>query len=374
MKHEEALELLEDYVDERLAPSVRRRLEQHLGDCDDCQSILNDVAPVDLTSMRPVDVDERALRRSVRRAMWRTVIQAAGMIIALFVGVAMVSLWVVHPLLINRGDRAATVARATHDVAGMFNEGAVVDEFSIESGLTSRDVTADISIPLGAGFADLGTVSSRIGLFGFSGRDGGTFWPYAGSDSRLIGAAPQILDRLGDGTVATASALFPTPLSVEEAQQLTETTTADVSIVWAGFLLTDADPEEAARDPLRVLGYSTCSGTDPLRPELFGGSSANAGRSFGAFPASIPNALSEVRRSIDHLADHPDVTRELLGADTERSVQEKSAYLATAEPLVELLVVTGPTDEVVKFFEEADARNGRVLAVDFYNWLRPICR
>ena len=88
---------------------------------------------------------------------------------------------------------------------------------------------------------------------------------------------------------------------------------------------------------------------------------------------SVWNALQEVRRSINHLAQHPDVTAELLAGGVEESVQRANTYLADTDPQVETLVVTGPTEEILKFFEQADTKDGLVLAVDFYNWIRPVC-
>jgi hypothetical protein len=187
-----------------------------------------------------------------------------------------------------------------------------------------------------------------------------------------MGDVQSVLGRLGIGTVATVSVRFDQPILVEQAQSLADSTTADVSVVWAGFLLSEADPAVAAPDPLRMLGYSTCVGTDDIPSELFGASSANAGMSFGATAPSVQNALTELRRSLGHLADNPDVAAQLFDGSQE-SVRRAATYIAGTDPEVETLVVTGPTDEVLEFFEETDSKNGLVLAVDFYNWSRPVC-
>lgn len=369
MNHEQAQELLEDYVDERLDRPVRDQLEKHLSDCPQCRAILDGVTPVDLGALGSVDVNERTLRRSVRRALWRTVFDAAGLLVLLAVGLWVISNFVVHPLLMNRDGRAAAVARATYDVAGMFNRGAYVDDFTIDPGVFDRTFTATVQMPIGAGRADLGTVSSRIGLFETG---GDTIWPFADSEPRA-GAVEDVLGALGDGTVATVSVDFFPAISVEQAQLLADSSSADVSVVWAGFLLTEDAPEVAASDPLRMLGYSTCVGTDQIPPSVFTGSSASAGGSFGVSGPSVGDALAEVRRAIGHLADNPDVAGRLLDGGVEESVQRVAAYLADTDPPVETLVVTGPTDEILKFFEQADTKDGRVLAVDFYNWHRPVC-
>lgn len=370
MKHEEAQELLEDYVDERLDRPVRDQLEEHLGGCSECRSILDGVAPVDLAALGNADVDERTLRRSVRRAMWRTVIDAAGLLVLLVVGLWVVSNFVVHPLLMDRGGRAAAVARATFDVAGMFNRGAVVDDFTVDPGVFDRTFTATVQMPVGAGMVDLGAVSSRIGLFGSGGEK---LWPFVDSDSGYAGTAQDVLRRLGGGAVATVSVDFFPSISVEQAQSLADAPGSDVSVVWAGFLTSEADPAVAATDPLRMLGYSTCVGTDQIPPSVFAGSSASAGGNFGVSSPSVRNALAEVRRSTSHLAEHPDVAARLFEGANSGQFQRVADYLADTDPQVETLVVTGPTGEILNFFDQADAVNGQVLAVDFYNWSRPVC-
>jgi hypothetical protein len=369
MNHEEAQELLEDYVDERFARPVRDQLEEHLSGCSECRSILDSVAPVDLEALGTGNVDDRSLRRSVRRRLWRTVIHAAGMLVLLVVGLWVISNLVVHPVLMNRDGRAAAVARATYDVAGLFNEGAFVEDFTIDSGAFDRTFTATVQMPVGAGMADLGTVSSRIGLFG-SGGD--TIWPFVDSDPK-VGAAQELLGRLGGGAVATVSVDFYPAISVDQAQPLADTPGADVSVVWAGFLLSEADPAVAASDPLRMLGYSTCVGTDQIPPSVFTGSSASAHGPFGGGGPSVRNALEEVRRSVNHIAEHPNVAAQLFEGAYSGQFQLVAAYLADTDPQVETLVVTGPTDEILKFFEQADTKDGRVLAVDFYDWSRPVC-
>jgi hypothetical protein len=178
---------------------------------------------------------------------------------------------------------------------------------------------------------------------------------------------------LGDGTVATVSVDFFPSISVDQAQLLADSPGSDVSVVWAGFLLSEADPAVAASDPLRMLGYSTCVGTDRIPPSVFSASSASAGGNFGVSAPSVRNALQEVRRAVSHLAEHPDVAARLFEGANSGQFQRVAGYLAGTDPQVETLVVTGPADEVLKFFDEADTKDGQVLAVDLYNWSRPVC-
>lgn len=80
------------------------------------------------------------------------------------------------------------------------------------------------------------------------------------------------------------------------------------------------------------------------------------------------------RRAVKHLAGNPDVVNQLLDGEAVDSVQRVAAHTAGTDPEVETSVATGPTDEILKFFDIADSKNGTVLAVDFCNWSGPVCR
>lgn len=364
MNHKEALELLERYADGRLDASERSRIEEHIVGCLRCQSLLDGITPVSLAAFRTAG--DRTLRRSVRRTLWRGVLGGAALLVVVFAGLALISNFVVQPLLMDRGGRADAVARATYDVATMFNEGAVVSGFAIDSGAFNRTFTAKVQLPVGSGMADLGTVSSQIGLLNSS-----SIWPFVDSDSTFMGAAPEVLGRFDSGTVATVAARFPEPISVAQAQSVADSTDADISVIWAGFLLTGAS-NITPKDPVATLGYSTCLRTDQFNPRLFAASSAEAGASFGSAYSSVANALRELRRSLANLAENPEVAAQLFDGGAQ-AVQHAAAYLADNDPQVESLVVTGPTSELLRFLDEVDAKDGTVLAVDFYNWSGSVC-
>ena len=59
----EAIELMSDYLDGRLADAARRRLERHLGDCPHCVEYLAQLRlMIDaLGKVEPDDLDEEAL-------------------------------------------------------------------------------------------------------------------------------------------------------------------------------------------------------------------------------------------------------------------------------------------------------------------------
>jgi hypothetical protein len=99
-----------------------------------------------------------------------------------------------------------------------------------------------------------------------------------------------------------------------------------------------------------------------------GASGGGSGSSFGQ-PASIDDALGETVRALSNLYNHPDLL-EGIGASRQEAEQ---ALADLGNPRVASLVVTGPTDEVIGFIEEAAPDFVNVLAIDFTNWFQPLC-
>lgn len=374
--HEEIQDLLEGYVDETLDRDTYRVVAEHLAGCEECRTILDGVAPVDLSGLVGGAVDQRTLRRSVRRAMWRTVIDAALMLVALVMTVWLVGTLVFQPLIVNRGGRAAAAARATYDLAVMFNDGASVSSFDIDSTSFQRTFTVDLSLPVGSGLVDMGTVSTRIAMVGFGDADGGRLTPYV-ENLDTGGDAQERLERLGSGTVATVAVRFDEPISIGRAQQLADSSAHDVRVVWAGFPV-DATEERSGIpfNPGSIVGYGTCLGPERLDDDYFGATSAGGGGpSIRFWPASIDGALTEVRRALSNLVEHPALATELPDpeAGSPERIQQALAYLSQPDPGVVSLVVTGPTAEILGFLNEADTTWTSVLAVDLYNWTIPVC-
>ena len=368
--HDEIQNLLESYVDETLNRETYRLVTGHLDGCDECRAILDEVAPVDLSGLGGGRVDERALRRSVRRAMRRTVFDASLMLLAAFMAFWLVGLLVVQPLVVNRGDRAASAARATLDLAVMVNEGAYVDEFSISSGPLSREFTAGLQLPVGSSSVDLESVQMWIGLFAV-----GSTSPYVDVGGGGGDASAQ-LSNLGQGTVATVALRFDRPLSIAEAQQFADSTEHDVRLVWVGFRIDAGDSFSGDLfGPGAVLGYSTCGARSGFSDDFLAATSAgSSGSPTLSNASSVERALGEVRGAVENLVEHPG----LLEAPswmraTEDLVTAAATHLALPDPGVASLVVTGPTLEVSGFLDQANPDSASVLAVDFYNWSTPVC-
>lgn len=372
MNHDEARELLEAYVDETLDRQTRATVDDHLASCPECRAILDGVAAVPLGPGSTGGVDETSVRRSVRTATFRTIVDAALMLLGVWLALWLVAVLVVQPFVINRGGRAATMTEATLDLATMLNPGVWVEEFEIQSTALGRTATATVALPIGGGLQPLGEISSRVGPLGFGDADGGSFFPFVQNDSRSMTDARSILPNLGEGTVATV-ALWPAgAITIDQAQAIADSTEHDIAVVWAGFSV--GEPSAGSPPGFErggTLGYSTCLSADTVDDALFGATSASLGRGTGFAPASIADAYERVRSAVDNLTKRPEIAEGFSpGIDPDR-VKAAATELADREPAVTALVVTGPTAEVLELVDAQPDAGVSLLGVDFYNW--PVC-
>lgn len=364
MSHDQIRDLLERYVDETLDRETRRQVEAHLAGCEECRAILEGVPAVGLGDVAAT-WDERGMRRAVRRSMLRV---AADAVLLLFVGwlVAWIlSLLILQPFILNRGDRAVAATIATVDAAIMLNPGVTVEEYSYRSGMAARLTEVDLALPVGSAMESLGTIDSRIGLLAFGDVEGGLLFPYL-SEGADRGGGEERLAAVGAGTVATVDLWFERTLEPAAAQAIVDSE-ADVSVVWAGFDVAGAE-DGSDLAPGGVLGYGTCGGFPITVSDAAGSSGGGSGTALGG-PASVTDALDETRRAIGSLLEHPDLLAG-LGA----SVDDASSALARLEqPQVAELVVTGPTPEILRFIDEAQPDGVSVIEVEFINWSQPPC-
>ncbi len=374
MTHSEIQDLLEAYVDDALDRPTRKLVETHLEDCAECRAILDGVAEVDLSGLTGGAVDERMLKRSVRKAMRRTVIDAV-----LAIGTAWLVIWMIgalllQPLVVNRGGRAAQAARATVDTALMFNPGVTVTDIQIDSGWLSRTVTVELATQVGSGTDPKGNLSSRIGLVGFGDESGGDLFPFINEDaSGTIDAAG--LRRLGESTVATVHIQFLETMPMAEAQQLADSPTNDIRVTWAGFATSSLSLNEISGDSLGygTIGYPTC-GVELPDADFFGASSASSSGTGFYSPASIEVARQGVVAALDNLSVSAVVgNMGSRSAGDDEQIRQAIAFLTQGDPGVRSLVVTGPSVELAAFLDLIDQESAGLLAVDFYNWSSPIC-
>ncbi len=374
MTHEEFQELLEGYVDETLDRTIRAEVDRHLEDCAECRQILDGVAAITLGRGPNGELDEHAIRRSVRRATWRTVIDAALMLLGLWLALWLVAVLVVQPLVVNRAGRAATLAEATLDLATMTNPGGWVTDLEIQSTALTRTVSVSLALPVGSEVQPLGVVSARIGPLGFGDADGGAFLPFVNADLGASGDARTLLPRLGSGTVSTVAVTFAEPLTIGEAQTIADTPDHDTAVTWVGFGLGAV----AQGSPIGLMeggtvGYSTCLEPEAVDRELLGATSASMSRGGGFSPADIGAARERVRSALTNLED-PAAADALSLAAPEQSFDPRRALtLLDRGAGVTWLVVTGPTDDVLGLLDDLPGASASLMAVDFYNWSLPVC-
>ncbi len=376
MKHEEIQELLEDYVDELLDRPTRKLVDDHLQGCSECRAILDDVAPVDLAAIGGGVIDERMMRRTVRRSIARTAVNAALLLLAGFIAVWLLSALLLQPLLINRGGRASELARASIDIPAMTNPGAVLDSGTINSDLLSRKVDLRFAIPVGASLKPAFDSTTSIEIFDIHNViDNSADRPI--NDSGFYGDSVDQLRNLGSGTVATVNVWFDNAFSMDEAQQLADDPGADIRVVWAGFDVSDGQVDSPSWTTAGTLGYATCqTGALELDESLLGATSAGFGQGSMGSPSSIAGALQSVQRSLDNIAESTELTEYLMRYSNDDPAQLDAVMTVLAnDPKVRQLVVTGPSPEIADFLGilTGQSVSANVLAVDFYNWAPGIC-
>ncbi|MCZ7532377.1 MAG: zf-HC2 domain-containing protein [Acidimicrobiia bacterium] len=368
MTHDDLQDLLEGYVNETLDRTTRAEVDRHLAGCDECRAILDGVPAVQLGLIQPAAFDEKAMRRAVRTTLFRLAVNVVVIGLVGWLVLMLVGFLVFQPFIVNRGGRAEAATQATQDLAVMYNPGAALTQTQHNSGIISRTSEATVVFPIGTEMVDLGTLGTRIGPFSFGAEDGGLLFPYL-TDSGGIDAAIQLSD-VGSGTVATVELQFDSPISLGRAQQLADSP-LDVRVVWAGFPTADGDSHGLGLEDGGIVGYSTCDirSVDSI---LLGASSAGSGWSPFTDLPSIDRALDATRASIANLVDHGDLIAGVIPGVTRDSVRAAGDYLA-GDPGVEILVVTGPSPELVRFLDEADPHVAGVRGIEFTNWYQPLC-
>ncbi len=374
MKHEEIQDLLEDYVDDRLDRASRKLVGDHLKECNECRQILDEVAPVDVSALGASVFDERRMRRTVRRSLFRTAWNTVLLAVAGWLAIWFLTALLFQPLVVNRDGRAADAVRASIDLAVMSNPGVVLTEGTITSGLFGRKVDLEFGLPVGAGLRPAISTSTALGPLTIRQND-------TSSDSsdygRFQGEPLDQLANLGDSTVATVSIWFDTPVAVETAQSIADDATLDLRVVWAGFDARLGRIEPPIWTAGGVLGYGTCQPPDSdLGDDLLGATSASfsqgAGFLFG--DASVEAALDSVIAGLTDVSARDELVDLLVQpfgddpADIEAIIRELQT-----DPQVAMLVVTGPSAAIAEYLEDKSGVWANVLAVDFYNWTDGIC-
>lgn len=356
MTNDHVTDRLDDYVAGRLTEDEHAVVEEHLAGCAQCTRELDAYDPVTLDDLRLPFEDGDDLRRTVRRALRRTAVDAAALAVIILIGGVLLSLFVVQPLLINRSDRAAVAARAAYEAPMLFNPGAEVSRFTIASGLIGRTMEAEVGIPLGSSIEPLPGDSSEIGIVSVEPR-------WRSSHPDWVVPLSDVIPGVDPGTVLTVSFGLPEPLTVEVAQLLADEPGHDVRLTWAGF-----DVQSSA---LGQVGYPLCRTLDTPSSDLFGATSASVGGTPTSGPPSVQRALDSARDALATIASNEEVSAALSGAGS--GTVEDLAGAMSEERRVTSLVVTGPSPEVASLLDDLGVAEGQVLAVGFYSWGSPVC-
>lgn len=376
MTHDEIQDRLEDYVDDRLARDERRVMDAHLRGCEECRAILDGVAPVDVSVLGPSRFDEAAMRRTVRRSMFRTAWNTALILFAGWILIWFVSVLVLQPTVVNRGGRAADAARMSIDLTQMLNPGLTVTEGRISSGFLSREVETQYAMPVGAGLRPVTVTTMTIGALGIDTADAPDLRFPLPPELGIEGDGLDRLQNLGDGTVATVAVRYGTSLTVDAAQEIADDPASDVRVVWAGFDVSLGQEFGPTWTNGGTLGYGTCSALEPLDDDLLGATSAGfTGTSFAT--SSIDRALQSVIAALENIEDRPELAEYVVGPPFDEDPDDLAEILTDLRraPAVSSLVLTGPTPAVSEFVSDTrdSGATANVLAVDFYNWYEGIC-
>jgi hypothetical protein len=366
MNHDEIQDRLEDYVDDRLDRESRAAVDDHLRGCETCRTILDDVAPVDLGS--PEHAGEVHIRRSFRLSMFRTIVDAALMLVVAWLALWLLAALVFQPLVVNRSGRAGDAVRMGLDLVSMSNPGFGVDDLEIEASMGSRIVTMRPALPVGVDVEHHDPLTLRIGPLGVGGGDGGGFFPFI--QDRETGAdAREVLPGLGGGTVATVRVAFEQPIDIDRAQAIADNPGQDIAVVWAGFGV----PTVSGDRPQVVLGYGTCLSDSIVRSDdLVSATSASSSASINTAPASVVGALELVREAVERMSAEPGLAAD-LDVGNYLDVDPGLAVEALDDPDVAEIVVTGPTEDVGAFLSDHPGAVAELIAVDLYNWNGFIC-
>jgi hypothetical protein len=377
MEHSIARDLLEGYVDGTLEPETARAVEVHLAECDECRALIEGVEPIRFDAgaavPTPVPWGEDRFRKAVRRSLARIAFDLFSWGVIALLAVWLLSVFVIQSAVIDRGDRADAALAATWDLAVMLQPGAEVTEWRSNPGLLSRAFDVTTVLPIGGDTQELTVVRSQLGVWKFSGEHGGPIISYNQGDQR----PGETLAHLPTGTVATVELVWGSPIGVANATSLMDTH-PDVSVTWVGF---PTGPGSGgfgygfgSDDVAGIVGYGTCAqgpGDVDVR-----GSSMGSGQFFSSsMRPSVDRALDRVRGAMDNLLSKSEFVDAIgrFGGSSPRVVERAQEYLTNPDPGVASMVVTGPTDLVKQFVDDAGATTVTVRAVDLWNWTGPIC-
>jgi hypothetical protein len=366
-----SIERLRAFLDDDLPAADAREVEDHLEVCERCVAALDELEPEPVLSREATGGapawDERRMRRAVRRTVLRTAVNTVLLLALAALLLQVVGWFVIHPLLVDRGNRLESHVTATIDLPVLLIPGADGGELVSNPGWLRRTTEVEFRRPIGSRPTSIGSFGTRTGPFGMSTIIGSDLWPgtYSLETGSDVYPTPFEPDRLAEGTAVTVELQWLRPVDLEAADAVAAGS-ADAALLWVGFRVPGAPHPQ---DPGWTLGYSAYAEPWPqlsdMRSGGFGTSDATQGR-FHGDDLGARHALREVRRATANLAaigwpavDDPDGYGALADLDATADA------LAATEPGVASVVITGPTRAVAEAVEEAGPDQTLLLEIDF---------
>jgi len=369
------LDRLSAYLDGELRPDEAAQIGAHLDACAMCVAALDDLeeppTPSGELSIPPPGFDQRAMRRAVRWTLFGVAARAALLLFVGAVALQLVGGLVVHPLLIDRGDRLRTAVAASIDVPVMTIPGAEVHEVLSNTGIRRRHIDVEVERAVGADSVSLGSYRTQLGPVAFREAEGSITpsgpWLRGGGGSRSsVLFQPE---RLADGVAVTVELQWPTaPLDLATADALVANTD-EVVLLWVGFHVPvgqTAELEGGAEALDARLGYSACAGIPDHLRDLTGGGFGTSGgfRSFDPGAGSTQHALDELRRATANLANTGLLDDGAFRLGPLGDIDVAADWLQQHDPQVTTIVVTGSVAAVTEVAEAADPDNSQLLEID----------
>jgi hypothetical protein len=179
--------------------------------------------------------------------------------------------------------------------------------------------------------------------------------------------------------VATvALSWWDNPITLTEAAAI-QPSSEEAWLLWVGFSVAPAFPPGSVQfpaDPDYVLGFSPCG--EPVFTDFesssFSSGSSGGGGNFSSClfldQATVEQSLTSLRRATANLADHAFLIDALENSPTSalRNMETVADWLASNEPTVVTLVITGPSDSISDIVASSGAEGASLLDIDFWNW------
>ncbi len=370
-------------LDGRTDAEESARITGHLDACEACGRRLDELADTTPTPAVAADrdtpsFDPRWMRRAVARTMLSVAWRAALLLVVVVVVAQFAATLLVHPLLVERGDRLERHVVASIDLPILLRPGAEARDVGSNVGLLRRTTEVRFERAVGAATSDLGRYETRLGPLAMTTAVGSgpiTAWrgPRLSEDPADSSPVPFDPGRAGDATAATIELSWDDAIDREAVAALTDDHD-DVALTWVGFRVADGTHAEGRQ----ALGYSACSRGGDEIVEVFDLGTTLVGGGFGTSSGfrqlpppedGVAHALEQARRATDNLArsgwleDEPLLDRGREDGPL-ADLDAVNQRLAEDDPEVATLVLTGPTPALAAIIADSAPDTANLLELD----------